>query len=89
MSYYVAVTDYGLHILKFNLWNEPTTYDFYPYMAISKFEIGNGLLTIPLKIYFTDGRKVRLKAALEGGRSDACFDDRTRKYLRSLPLSEP
>lgn len=81
--YYVAVTNKGLHLHKLNLWGKPDTYNFFPYIEISKIKLDKGFLQAPLKLIFANGRKLTLNAQLKGIGKVAKLDDKTKEFLLS------
>jgi len=82
-SYWVAVTDVGLHLHKLTFWGKPDTYEFTSYAEISSLKLGKGLLQAPLKLKFSNGKKLALKAILKGLERAGKLDDQTKEFLLS------
>jgi len=82
-TYYVAVTNQGIHLHKLNFFGKPETYNFFSYAEISKIKLGKGFLQVPIQMFFTNGRKLTIKAQLKGVEKIAKLDDKTREFLLS------
>jgi hypothetical protein len=82
-NYYVAVTNLGIHLYKLNFFGKLDTYNFFYYTEISEIKISKGFLQATLKLVFSNGRKLALKAQLKGPESAAKLDDQTVEFLLS------
>ena len=85
--YYIAVTNQGLHIHKLSFFSmrKVDVYNFFSYAEISKINLGKALILpeAPLKLVFSNGRKLKLRALVRGGKKAVKLDDRTRSFLLS------
>jgi hypothetical protein len=82
-TYYVAVTNRGIHLHKLSLLGKLETYNFFSYAEISKMKLGKGFLQAPLQMVFTNGRKLMIKVQMKGVKKVAKLDDKTREFLLS------
>lgn len=83
--YYIAVTSLGIHSngYRFSMWGKPTIHTFYSWSDISKLKVGKGLITAPLSIFLSNGKKIFFKVPLKGLQRNAKLDDKTREFLVS------
>lgn len=65
-SYYVAVTDLGVHFHLINLHGGFRHSDFFSYKEIEAVNVCDGTLQIPIKFLFSNGRDLEIKAQKRG-----------------------
>lgn len=80
--YFVAVTQQGIYFHRLNLWGKFSDYDFFTFDEIQNVEMGDGYLQKPMRYYFKNGRKLKLKAQLKGSQKVAKLDDETLEYIK-------
>ena len=84
-TYYVAVTDQGLHLhkLRFLSTRKVTAYNFFSYAEISKMNLVEEFIsTDSLKLVFSTGRELKLET-LSATKQEMQLDNRTRNFLLS------
>jgi hypothetical protein len=79
--YYIAVTDQGLYLHKFNMPGGISSSDYFVWNEIVALHLGSGLLQAPLKLEFINGTKIKLRAQLKGVKKVAKLDEDTRSFL--------
>lgn len=82
-QYFVALTDRGIHFQKTNLFGKLTQRDFFPYEEIMSARIGKGIMQVPMKYVFSNGRKLKLNAQRKGVKRVAKIDDEMIQYIRN------
>lgn len=87
-TYYIAVTNQGIHVYQLTLLGKLDVYKFIAYSDITNIKIGTGFLQAPFEIILQSGEKVRVKAKIKGLEAIAKLDDKTKAYLLSkYPLA--
>ena len=83
-GYFVAVTNKGLHFHALSLLGKFSQHDFFAYTEIECVKIGRGILQIPMKFTFANGRKLKIRAQKTGVNSVAKVHDKTLTFLREV-----
>jgi len=79
--YFVAVTQRGVYFHRLNFWGKFADYDFFQFDEIENVDIGDGFIQKPMRYFFKNGRKLKLKAQLKGTQKVAKLDEETLQYL--------
>ena len=82
-TYYVGITNLGIHFNKITFFGKPAKYNYFTWDKIDNLKLGEGILTIPLKLGFSNGRKIKFNAQLKGVDKVAKLDEKTNKFLVS------
>ncbi len=80
-SYFVGVTNLGVHFHKLNMMGKFSQHDFFAFNEIKSVKIGKGLLQIPMKYTFASGKKLKIRAQKVGIERVAKADDNIVAYL--------
>lgn len=81
--YFVAVTNKGMHFHKLTTFGKPDTHSYFSWDEIEELKLRKGVLQAPLKLTFSNGRKLKLKIQLKGVGNIAKLDDKTKEFLLS------
>ncbi|HHZ69278.1 MAG TPA: hypothetical protein EYO51_04930 [Methylococcaceae bacterium] len=82
-TYYVAITNLGIHLNKLTFFGKPAIHNYFTWDEIENLKLGKGVITIPLKLKFSSGRKLKLNAQLKGLDKIPKLDEKTNKFLVS------
>lgn len=80
-TYYVAVTDQGIHLHKFGILGGVDVSDYFTWEEIISLKLESGFLQAPLRLTFPSGRKLEIKAQLVGMAKVAKLDETTKTFL--------
>lgn len=81
-AYYLGVTDKGVHFHALNLLGKFSQHDFFAYDEIANVKIGSGMLQIPMKFTFKNGRKLTVRAQKKGLDRVAKIDEQALAALK-------
>lgn len=75
-KFHITVTNKGLHMQKFSLFNKPKQYTYHPWNSIKNIKFQKTLLLPILKIIFHDGTKMHFSLYYK-------LNKKTKEYLLS------
>lgn len=81
-SYFVAVTNNGIHFFQFNLLLKFSKHDFFIYDEIEKVKVGKGVMKIPMQYSFTNGNKLKIKALKKGCSDVMKIEEKELEYIK-------
>ncbi len=79
--FYVVVTDMGLHFVYIDEKDQVGKVDFHSYKEVSSFKSGGGFMQRPLKVTFSNGDELKIKAQLKGMEAVPKYTDRIEATL--------
>ena len=82
-TYYVAITNLGIHLNKLTFFGKPAIHTYFTWDEIENLKLGKGILSMPLKFKFSNGRKLKLHAQLKGLDKIPKLDEVTSNFLIS------
>jgi len=85
-NYYVAVTNQGIHLHRLTLFGKLDTHNYFSWNEVESINLGKGIVTAPLKLKFSNGRKLKLRAIIRGAQQVPKLDERTKEFLLSKTL---
>lgn len=81
-AYFIAVTDKGIHFHRLNFFGKFSGHDFFSFEEITKIKTRKGMIKLPIVFFFSNGRKLKIKALKKGRKNVARIEDSTLDYIK-------
>lgn len=81
-TYFVSVTNLGVHFHKLNMLGKFSQHDFFPFKDVKSLKVSNGHMQIPMLYTFANGTTLKIRAQKRGMDRVAKIDEATIAHLK-------
>lgn len=85
--YYIVLSNKGLYFYRPNMLGAYHDFDFFLYKEIESIKYGKGVLTKPLLLLFSNGRKLKIKAPTKGRGDNKYSPEMQAKLIDRIPTA--